>query len=59
MEAWKTARDMPVTTQTGLFTKLQAAIRFMADLGEDGLWEAEWSAIKSDMRRITGEGARL
>ena len=55
-EAWTRARDIPVTTQAGLFTKLQAAIRFTDNLGEDELYEAEWDAIKSDVRRITGEG---
>jgi len=29
----------------------------MADLQEDGLWEAEWTAVKADMQRITGEAA--
>ena len=54
-KAWTRTRDIPTTTQVGLFAKLQAVIRFMADLQEDGLWEAEWVAVKADMRRITGE----
>ena len=55
MEAWKKAREIPITTQAGLCAKLQAMIRFMADLGEGELWEAEWNAIKADTQRITWE----
>ena len=57
-EAWTRARDIPTTTQAGLFAKLQAIVRFMDDLEEDEMYEAEWTAIKADMQRITGE-ARL
>ena len=56
MAAWERARKTPATTQAGLFAKLQAAIRFMADLGEEQLYEAEWCAIKDDVHRITGTG---
>ena len=55
MEVWAAARSTPATTQAGLFAKLQAIIRFMDDLQEDDLYEAEWMAIKDDMQRITGE----
>ncbi len=55
MEAWTRARDIPATTQAGLFAKLQATVRFMDDLKEDDLYEAEWQAIKIDVRRIAGE----
>ena len=49
-------RDIPATTQAGLFARLQATVRFMADLGEDEeLYEAEWCAIKADVQRIAGE----
>ena len=57
MEAWAKAREIPITTQAGLCAKLQAMIRFMADLGEGELWEAEWNAIKADTQRITGEAS--
>ena len=54
-EAWTRARGIPITTQAGFFAKLKAIIRFMDDLQEDDLYEAEWMAIKDDMQRITGE----
>jgi len=54
-EAWTRARNIPTTTQVGLFAKLQAIIRFMDDLQEDEMYETEWHAIKADMQRITGE----
>ena len=54
-EAWVRARETPITTQAGLLAKLQAVIRFMADLQEEDLHEAEWLAIKTDVGRITGE----
>ena len=55
MEAWAAARSTPATTQAGLFAKLQAIIRFMDDLQEDDLHEAEWMAIKADVQRLSGE----
>ncbi len=55
MEAWTTARDIPATTQAGLFAKLQSIVRFMAYLQEDDLWEGEWQAIKADVQRIAGD----
>ena len=56
-EAWTRARGIPITTQAGLFAKLQATIRFMADFeeGDGELYEDEWRAIKADVQRITGE----
>ena len=55
MEVWATARSTPATTQAGLLAKLKAIIRFMDDLQENDLYEAEWMAIKADMQGITGE----
>ena len=53
-EAWTRARDIPTATRAGLFAKLQAIVRFMDDLQEDEMWEAEWLAIKADLQRPTG-----
>ena len=55
MKAWATARGMPATTRAGLFAKLQEVARFMDDIGEEELYEAEWQAIKADVQRIAGE----
>ncbi len=55
VEAWATARDIPATTQAGVFAKLQATIRFMDDLEEGELYEAEWCAIKADVQRVARE----
>ncbi len=52
MKAWAVARDIPATTQAGLFAKLQEVVRFMDDLGEGELYEAEWHIIKADVLRI-------
>ena len=52
--AWTRARDIRATTQAGLFAKLQATVRFMTDLEVDELYETEWSVIKADVQRITG-----
>ncbi len=54
MAAWAAARDIPSTTRAGLFAKLQATIRFMTDLEQDELYEAEWQAIKADVQRVAG-----
>lgn len=53
-EAWTRARDIPATTQAGVIAKLQGAVRFMTDLGEDQLFEAEWLAIKADVLNLGG-----
>ena len=52
--AWTRARDAPASTQAGLFAKLQGMVRFMANLSIDELYETEWSVIKADVQRITG-----
>ena len=57
MKAWATARDTPAATRAGLFAKLQGVVQFIADLEEDDLYEAEWQTIKTDVRRIAGEGS--
>ncbi len=49
------AGTLPAATQAGMFAKLQATVRFMDDLEVDELYEAEWNAIKADVRRIAGE----
>ncbi len=54
MAVWEKTRKIPATMQAGLFAKLQATIRFMTDLGQDELYEDEWSAIKADVQRIAG-----
>ena len=54
MAVWEKTRKILATTQAGLFAKLQATIRFMTDLGQDELYEAEWQAIKADVQRIAG-----
>ncbi len=59
MAVWEKARKIPATTQAGLFAKLQATIRFMADLEQDELYDAEWSAIKADVQRIAGGGTAM
>ena len=51
------ARDIPVTTQAGLFAKLQATIRFMTDIVENELYEDEWLAIKADVQRLADQEA--
>ena len=54
MAVWEKTRKILATTQAGLFAKLQATIRFMTDLGQDELYEAEWQAIKADVQRVAG-----
>ena len=55
LAAWKVAQAIPATTQAGLFARLQATDRFMTGLGESEIYDTEWSVIKADVQRITGE----
>ena len=55
MEAWTTARDIPAKTQAGLIARIRATERYMTDLEEASIYEEDWSVIKADVQRITGE----
>ena len=51
-KAWARARDIPATTQAGIIAKLQGAVRFVTELGEDELFEDEWRAVKADVLNL-------
>ncbi len=55
MEAWERIRAIPATTQAGLLARLQATDRYMTGLGEETIFEEDWSVIMGDVRRIEGE----
>ncbi len=55
LAAWERVRKIPTTTQAGLLARLQATDRYMTDLGEETVFEEDWSVIKADVRRIAGE----
>ncbi len=55
MAAWERIRKIPATTQAGLLARLQATDRYMTDLGEETIFEEDWSVIMGDVQRIAGE----
>ncbi len=55
MAAWERVRKIPATTQAGLLARLQATDRYVTDLGEETIFEEDWSVITADVQRITGE----
>ena len=55
MAAWERVRKIPAATQAGLLARIQATDRYMTDLGEETIYEEDWSVIKDDVRRIAGE----
>ena len=52
LAAWERVRKIPTTTQAGLLARLQATDRYMTDLGEETVFEEDWSVIKADVQRI-------
>ncbi len=55
LAAWERVRAIPAATQAGLFARIQATDRYMADLGEETIYEEDCSVIKNDAQRIAGE----
>ncbi len=52
LAAWQRVRKIPTTTQAGLLARLQATDRYMTDLGEETIFEEDWSVITTDVQRL-------